>query len=335
MERITADNFITDNKTNKVFISSLIDGETGGLDVDARTSLKASILKFARNGELLYNTLDVWSRDYMPIQLTHDAFLSFTYNPDYLQDSPDYVTNWQVHRVHSKKQIAKEVPFDFNVVQLPLILDGGNVVKAIVNDKPCIIMCDKVLYENNLKDEKEFQKWWNNWWKDNFDGTEMQLVLLPWEGKNVNPIGHADGIVRFIEDGRVLLTNYFDFDEKFGTYYGGLYQKKLEETGFKVETLSYLDKFDYSTDKMFRLLFNHSWCYINYLHVGNKILVPKLEYEPLDNEAIRQIDRAFNTEKHIADIQLIDVDMTSIVEDMGGGPNSGGALNCLTWTIME
>ena len=86
---------------------------------------------------------------------------------------------------------------------------------------------------------------------------------------------------------------------------------------------------------MFRLLFNHSWCYINYLHVGNKILVPKLEYEPLDNEAIRQIDRAFNTEKHIADIQLIDVDMTSIVEDMGGGHNSGGALNCLTWTIME
>ena len=53
---------------------------------------------------------------------------------------------------------------------------------------------------------------------------------------------------------------------------------KLEEAGFKVETLSYLDKFDYSTDKMFRLLFNHSWCYINYLHVGNKILVPKLEY---------------------------------------------------------
>ena len=111
MERITADNFITDNKTNKVLISSLIDGETGGLDVDARTSWKASILKFARNGELLYNTLDVWARDYMPVQLTHDVFLSFTYKPDYLQDSPDYVTNWQVHRVHTRKQLAKEVPY--------------------------------------------------------------------------------------------------------------------------------------------------------------------------------------------------------------------------------
>ena len=103
MERITADNFITDNKTNKVFISSLIDGETGGLDVDTRSELKANILEFARNGELLYNTLDVWARDYMPFQLTHDVFLSFTYKPDYLQDSPDYVTNWQVHRVYTKK----------------------------------------------------------------------------------------------------------------------------------------------------------------------------------------------------------------------------------------
>ena len=52
MERITADNFITDNKTNKVFISSLIDGETGGLDVDTRSELKANILEFARNGEI-------------------------------------------------------------------------------------------------------------------------------------------------------------------------------------------------------------------------------------------------------------------------------------------
>ena len=102
MERITADNFITDNKTNKVYISSLIDGETGALDVDTRSQLKTSILKFARNGELLYNTMDVWARDYMPIQLTHDVYLSYTYKPDYLQDFPECVTNWQLHRVHTK-----------------------------------------------------------------------------------------------------------------------------------------------------------------------------------------------------------------------------------------
>lgn len=334
MTRITAENFITDNKTNKLFISGLIDRATGALDPAIRSKLKASIMKFACNGELLYNTMDVWTRDYMPIQLTHDLFISYTYKPDYLQDYPECVTNWQLHRVHTRKQITNGKSFDFNVIQMPLILDGGNVVKAIVKNKPCFIMCDKVLQENNLSYE-DFRIWWENWWKDNFDGTEMEFVLLPWEGPEDNPIGHADGMVRYIDEGRVLLTNYDDFDEVFNDKHSCLLKFKLEEVGFKVDTLHFLDKLSYLEDKMFRLLFRHSWCYINYLQVGNKILVPRLGYDFLDNEALRQIDSAFNAEKQIAEIQLIDVDMTSIVEDMRSTQNSGGALNCLTWTIRE
>ena len=45
-------------------------------------------------------------------------------------------TNWKLHNVHAEK-------YDFNgfkVVQIPLILDGGNVVKVILDDKPCMIM---------------------------------------------------------------------------------------------------------------------------------------------------------------------------------------------------
>ena len=118
-------------------------------------------------------------------------------------------------------------------------------------------------------------------------------------------------------------------------YHGSLYKRKLEEAGFKVESLSYLDKFDEKEDKMFRLLFKHTWCYINYLQVGDRILVPSLGYKPLDEEAQRQIDQAFNAGKHIADVQLIDVDMTTIVDDIGVEENSGGGLNCLTWATRE
>ena len=103
--------------------------------------------------------MDVWARDFMPIQLTHDVYLSFTYKPDYLQDYPNCVTNWQLHRVH-----AGHDSFEFKVVQMPLILDGGNVVKAVVQGKPCLIMCKKVLDENNLSDE-DFDNWWKQWWK--------------------------------------------------------------------------------------------------------------------------------------------------------------------------
>lgn len=325
MERITADNFITDDRTDKVYISSLIDTVSGALDINTRSALKTSILKFSRNCEPLYNTMDVWARDFMPVQLTHDVYLSFTYKPDYLQDYPNCVTNWQLHRVH-----AAHDSFEFKVVQMPLILDGGNVVKAVVQGKPCLIMCKKVLDENNLSDE-DFDNWWKQWWKDNFDGTEMEYVLLPWEGEKFNPIGHADGMVRYIEKDRVLFTNYEDFEDS--PYPASLYIEKLKEVGFEVETLSFKNQFDYKNDKLYRMLFDSSWCYINYLQVGNRILVPSLGYDKLDKEAIRQIDAAFNKNRHIADVELIDVDMTGIVAEMNSVQNSGGALNCLTWTI--
>ena len=217
MERITADIFITDDRTDIVYISSLIDTVSCALDTNTRSALKTSILNFSHNCEPLYNTMDVWARDYMPIQLTHDLYLSFTYKPDYLQDYPNYVTNWQQHRVH-----AGHESFGFKVVQMPLILDGGNVVKAVVQGKPCLIMCKKVLDENNLSEE-DFDNWWKQWWKDNFDGTEMEYVLLPWEGVKYNPIGHADGMVRYIEEGRVHFTNYEDFEDS--TIPASLYRK--------------------------------------------------------------------------------------------------------------
>ena len=196
-----------------------------------------------------------------------------------------------------------------------------------------MIMCDKVLDENHVNEE-DFSDWWKRWWERNLNGTEMGLVLLPWDRKT-DPIGHADGMVRYIEEGRVLMTNYGDFDKKDQDYHGSLFKYKLEEAGFNVETLSYLDKLNYEGDKTFRLLFNHSWCYINYLQVGNRILVPSLGYDTLDQAAMRQIDHAFNAKRRIVEIQLIDVDMTTIVEDMNSKRNSGGGLNCLTWTIYD
>ena len=327
MKKITTGNFITDNETNKVYVSTLIDKVCGGLDDRLRSHLKECIVGFAPSCEQLYNTKDVWARDYMPIQLTKDVFLNFTYKPDYLEDSPKYVTNWQLHHVHARKE-----HFDFQVVQMPIILDGGNVVKAVVGGKPYFIMCDKVLVENNVT-IADFTSWWEIWWKEHFDGTEMGLVLLPWEGKADNPIGHADGMVRYIGEGCVLMTNYLDFDKRFNDDHGSKMKQVLEGVGFKVKTLDFWDIF--SDNEAFLQKFNHTWSYINYLHVDNRILLPSLGYEALDNEALYQVKEAFEEVGRVVDIRLIDVDMTPIVGDMGGIHNSGGALNCLTWTILQ
>lgn len=340
MEKITVDNFITDDQTDKVYISSLIDTKDGDLDVKTRSKLKACILKYCRDCELLYNTRDVWARDYMPIQLTGKTkkskavCLSFTYKPDYLIDYQKCTTNWQLHNVHTQKQVIRREHFEFDIVQMPIILDGGNVIKAIVNNKPCIIMCDKVLRENNVN-EKEFRDWWERWWKDNFDGTEMQLVLLPWEGVKYDQIGHADGMLRYIGNGKVLMTNYDDFNKK----HSKLLEETLRKADFKVEKLVFGTLGKFKKDKMFRLLRKYSWCYINYLQVGKRILLPSLGYDDLDNEAKQQIkdifDRETNNEYEIKLLSEIDsdIDMVSIVEDMNDKQNSGGALNCLTWTV--
>ena len=346
MEKITSRNFITDNTANKVFISSLIDRESGGLDKKVREKVKSCIEEFAGkdNCELLINTKDVWARDYMPIQLTKEAYLGYTYKPDYLDSGSGYekcVTNWRLHNVHAEKFNFKKI----KCVQMPLVLDGGNVVKAVLNDKPCMIMCEKVLKENNVDSKNGtevdgFRNWWKEWWKENFDGTEMELVLLPWEGRELNPIGHADGMVRYIGNNSVLMTNYKDFDKSYEDYSGEKddFWKKMRSAlvnaGFKdkdIKELEFWDKF--KDDKIFNLLFDRSWCYINFLQLENRILVPRLGYDKLDNEALKQIKDAFKLSKESYEIELIGVDMTSIVENMNDENNSGGALNCLTWTI--
>ena len=328
MEKILTKDFITDDKTNKVFISSLIDTKTGDLDKEARARVKSCIMQFEKDCELLYNTKDVWARDYMPIQLTKNTYLGYTYKPDYLTKSPENakcVTNWKLHNVHAEK-------YDFNgfkVVQIPLILDGGNVVKAILDDKPCMIMCDKVLLENNI-DKKNFRNWWKEWWEENFDGTVMELVLLPWEGPKVDPIGHADGMIRYIDKNKVLITNYKDYKDYNEEHYNAM----MEELGrFNVISLHFSDLEQFKNNKLFSVLLDRSWCYINYLQVGTRILVPRLGYDLLDNEALKQIREAFSANED--EIELISQDMTSIVEDMNDKKNSGGALNCLTWTIQS
>lgn len=330
MEKFLAKDFITDEKTNKVYISSLIDRESGDLDGQSRCKLKSCIEDFCSDCEPLLNTRDVWARDYMPIQLTKDIFLGYTYNPDYLVEKyPNCITNWQLHNVHTQKQ--KQSFDNLTIVQIPLILDGGNVVKAILNGNPCMIMCSKVLQENNVI-ENEFRDWWKQWWKKNFNGTEMELVLLPWEGKKLNPIGHADGMVRYIGEGHVLMTNYLDYDKKDKDYFGDTLNNVLEEAGFVVETLEFWNEF--SDDYIFQLLFDETWCYINYLQEGKRILVPSLGYPKLDDTARRQIEAAFKKANQDVVVQTIGCNMTPIVKDMNDKMNSGGALNCLTWTIQ-
>lgn len=253
----------------------------------------------------------------MPVQLTKDLFLNYTYNPDYLSDQKKYITNWSMDKVHTK---TKELKLE--VVTIPLVLDGGNVIKAIDKfGKPTIIMCSKVLNENNLSKE-ELTDLWNQ-----FFDNQIRLILIEWEGKDENPIGHADGMVRYITEGKVLITNYCDWDD----------EERLSEPlkeYFDIERLHFGDIEGIKGTKKWSLLKSKSWGYINFLQVGKHIIVPKLDWEELNRIAVQQIQKAFGASYKV---ELIDCDMTQILEDpeVNTNTNSGGGLNCLTWTLLS
>ncbi len=87
-----------------------------------------------------------------------------------------------------------------------------------------------------------------------------------------------------------------------------------------------------------------AWVYINFLRVGDLILIPEVEYEKKDDplyikklkacnkEAKRQLKEFFGTDKIIS----IDTTALSLGINKNGeyiNDNNGGALHCISWDI--
>ena len=232
---------------------------------------------------LLPNTKDLWARDYMPVY-SNGHYVSYVYNPDYLQNDKQYITD-NIDDV-----------FDFandSKVSTKLIIDGGNVI--VCGDK--IIMTDKVLKENpELTKEEVIEEIERTF--------SAQLVLIPWD--TYEEYGHADGMVRFVSDGHILLNQYKDIDPE-------LRQKLLDALSPYFSKISELEYGKASS--------TNSWAHINYLQVGKFILVPQLGIMT-DKLAIEQISRVF------PDSKVIPVDVKGIVKN-------GGALNCVSWNYYQ
>ena len=233
--------------------------------------------------ELLPETADLWCRDYMPVQLAVDRFVCYTYRPDYLlkkRSDRRFITD--------PRRVCNAL--GLQTLQTDFIIDGGNIVKTGSR----IIMTEKVFAENpqhsRRKLHQELEKLF-----------ECEICFIPWD--RAEPYGHADGIVKAISDDTVLMTNYTDFDRSFAAKI-----KRALSNCFHVETLRYdYDVFD-----------ERSWAYINFLTVGNLIVLPRLNTS-FDEQALKQIGDfypAFRIEQLDAAQPLA----------------AGGGLNCITWS---
>lgn len=297
---------ILDAHTDTCCFSELLLQHPGGQNVINR------IMDNGIRVRLLQGTRDIWCRDYMPIQIYKDKFIGYEYAPDYLDNPRDAKYQTNPARIMDRLEI--------DVTQSGIILDGGNIIKT----NKGIIMVDKVFNENKhlSKDilTKRLETYFDN-----------EIIFLPWD--KVEKYGHADGIVRYMDNGRVLMTNYHQYSNSFANKF-----MKILSQHFDVEVL------DYKVKKPCK----YNWCYINFLRIGDKIFIPQLTWEDYGSpecDALHAEDIKVNIKpkwyhSHIEEdeqaleqfrrllleCEIIPVSCPQVVEQ-------GGALNCISWNI--
>lgn len=166
---------ITDQQTNTIYFSQKLE--------QVCPDLYRSISTLKEKGYPIVffpNKKDIWTRDYMPIQVAPDKFVAFKYLPDYLQNSKyrDVLTE-------NAADIAREILGDkAEVIDTDIIVDGGNVIKC----DNAVIMVDKVIQANPHYSASKLLAELNRLFR-------CEVFLIPWDEEE-GIYGHSDGVVR-------------------------------------------------------------------------------------------------------------------------------------------
>ena len=228
---------ITNFDTNKVYLAK---GMTLEKYVDATGHLLGALHNHKISWDFLPLTASpfhIWTRDYMPVQVSKNKFVRFNYSPDYLKDYPEYKPDTS----------AILSALGIHVIDSDIIIDGGNVISC----GDIIIMTDKVFRENPHYNR--------NMLIDTLGQLlEAEIVLIPED--YYDEYGHADGMARYMGEDRVLLNNYCDIDKTL--------RKKL---------LAALSPHFDIIELHYGAYTDMSWAYLNFLHVGHHILIPMMD----------------------------------------------------------
>lgn len=276
---------ITDSQTNFLFLADCLPYKKNFWSGFEKVLKEQKI-----NYSFLPNTKDYWAVDFMPIQTAENRFIQFIFNPDYLRNSP------KDHKYLSETNTICQA-ISLPTIKSKLLVDGGNVVRA--SNK--VIMTDKVFDENkNLSRSAVIDEL--------ISKLEVEeIIFIPQDEKD--KIGHADGMVRFIDDNTVLVNDYKEEIELRDEIHKILKKAKLE-----------IVPFAYNPYKNNNIV-DAKGIYINYLQMGNLIILPFFGLDE-DEEAFWLIDKAF------PEASIITVKSSEIAK-------GGGVLNCISWNVLK
>lgn len=277
---------ITDSQTNKLYLADCLPNMQPTFFPRFKSVLEECEIDYV----LLTSTKDIWARDYMPIQIDTDKFIQFVYNPDYLQFKKYF------NRISDGGAICNEIGID--TITSNIVLDGGNVVKA--SNK--VIMTDKVFYENPIyeRDQIELIKKL----EDTFQVDKV--IFIPQQP--YDPFGHADGLVRFLDDKTVLINKHSDKEKNFKR----ALLVALDSAGLDYVEIPYnpYNNKPYTSAK---------GIYINYLQMDGIVILPVFGQDE-DEGVVKQFETLFKG------YRIETVDSNEIAK-------GGGILNCITWNI--
>ena len=278
---------ISDSCCNRVFFSTRMP-EVSPVTYKGLTEV---LDRYGVPHSLLIGTKDIWCRDYMPAQIGPRDFVSFGYRPDYLVDykkyRPTITDGYEAAALNGISGVQ-----DYRSI----LVDGGNLVHC--GSK--VIMTAKVFEENPGMETEELYHTLK-------EILGAEIIFLPWD--SYEEFGHTDGIVRFINEDSVLMTNYGQFDKKMAARF-----RKLLKARFRnVFELRYDVA---SPDK-------NNWAYINWLQTDKVLILPKFN-TPEDAQAFEQVSRYMP--QYEGRIEMVDA--TDLICHEGG-------LNCASWTVYE
>ncbi len=202
------------------------------------------------------NTKDIWIRDFMPVRTKSGKYISFRYEPGYLENDENLRTDF--------RDIEDSVPV--KAVFSDINLDGGNAVFSPLKEK--VIISDRVLQENPDRQETELKAELEKL-------LEAEVIIIP--SLKSDMTGHADGMVRFVDESTAICnqTPY-----KSGLEYG--IKTELKKHCIDVEDFPYFDSPKISA----------VGSYLNYLETKKVIILPVFGHI-MDNEAVSAANSMF------------------------------------------
>ena len=225
----------------------------------------------------------------MPVQVGPGQFVRFCYAPDYLRGHEHLIT---------RPDDIGPIPEVERCADSGIVLDGGNVVGW---GGRCIVT-DKVFKENPAHG------------RDGLIGRLKgllgvdDLIVIPKEPNDV--VGHADGVVRFLDGGLVVINDYSEVAPSYGKRLTSI----LRRAGLEWVELPYRPEEANGGD-----IPSAVGCYANFLMVRGLVVVPSFGRRE-DDVACRVI------EGNTSGLAIVPLACSGLACE-------GGVLYCVTWTF--